>query len=116
MQLLAKSLVLAISAILIPGSVLAGFLPNEDWTQGPYFGSRGTFFADVTGDGWADAIVVNDDTVTVRRGAANSSFDPNAEDWTQGPYFGTQGTFLTDEKVSSATAPTYGTHALVPHW
>ena len=44
-----------------------GFGPNEDWTHGAYFGSRGTFFADVTGDGRADAIVVNDDTVTVRR-------------------------------------------------
>ena len=35
--------------------------------RGPYFGTRGTFFADVSGDGRADAIVVNDDTVTVRR-------------------------------------------------
>jgi hypothetical protein len=43
------------------------FRPNEDWTFGPYYGSRGTFFADVTGDGRADAIVVNNDTVTVRR-------------------------------------------------
>jgi hypothetical protein len=32
---------------------------------GPYFGTPGTFFADVTGDGRADAIVVNDDTITV---------------------------------------------------
>src|SRR6266487_3875861 len=24
------------------------FTPNEDWTNNPYFGSRGTFFADVT--------------------------------------------------------------------
>ena len=35
--------------------------------HGAYYGTRGTFFADVTGDGRADAIVVNDDTVTVRR-------------------------------------------------
>jgi hypothetical protein len=35
------------------------FLPNEAWTEGAYFGSRGTFFADVTGDDRADAIVVN---------------------------------------------------------
>lgn len=40
-----------------------GFGPNEDWTHGAYYGTRGTFFADVTGDGRADAIVVNDDTV-----------------------------------------------------
>jgi hypothetical protein len=36
------------------------FGPNEDWTHGPYFGTLGIFFADVTGDGKADAIVVND--------------------------------------------------------
>ena len=49
----------------------------------------------MTGEGWADAIVVNDNTVTVRRAAAdcfiwcwNFRFDPN-EDWTSGPYFGT---------------------------
>jgi hypothetical protein len=45
----------------------SGFKPNENWTQGPYYGGKGTYFADVTGDGKADAIVVNGDTVTVRR-------------------------------------------------
>lgn len=45
----------------------AQFNLNESWTQNPYFGSRGTFFADVTGDGRTDAIVVNNDKVTVRR-------------------------------------------------
>jgi hypothetical protein len=48
-------------------AALTGFYVNEDWTHGAYYGSRGTFFADVTGDGRADAIVVNDNTVTVRR-------------------------------------------------
>ena len=28
-----------------------GLGPNEDWTHGAYYGTRGTFFADVTGDG-----------------------------------------------------------------
>jgi hypothetical protein len=73
---------------------MAIFGPNEDWTQGAYFGTRGTFFADVTGDGRADAIVVNDDTVTVRR-STGTGFGPN-EDWTQGAYFGTRGTFFAD--------------------
>ena len=72
----------------------SGFAPNEDWTGGPYFGTRGTFFADVTGDGKADAIVVNDGTVTVRR-STGSGFAPN-EDWTGGPYFGTRGTLFAD--------------------
>jgi len=70
------------------------FTANEDWTHEAYFGTRGTFFTDVTGDGRADAIVVNDDTVTVRRSSGND-FGPN-EDWTHGPYFGTRGTFFAD--------------------
>jgi hypothetical protein len=70
------------------------FLPNEDWTNGAYLGNRGTFFADVTGDGKADAIVVNDQRVTVRR-SNGSAFEPN-EDWTSGPYFGSRGTFFVD--------------------
>jgi FG-GAP-like repeat len=83
---------------LMEGAVLRGqdvpALPNEDWTQGPYYGQRGTVFADLTGNGRADAIVVNDDTVTVRRNTGNG-FGPN-EDWTQGPYFGQRGTFFAD--------------------
>jgi hypothetical protein len=76
--------------------VPSGFGPNEDWTDGPYYstGRLGTFFADVTGDGRADAIVVNADTVTVRR-STGSGFGPN-EDWTGGPYYGSLGTFFAD--------------------
>ena len=73
------------------------FTPNEDWTHGPYYGNRGNFsvyFADVTGDGKADAVVVNNDMVTVRR-SDGSQFTPN-EGWTQNPYFGTRGTFFAD--------------------
>jgi len=71
-----------------------GFEPNEAWTHNPYFGTRGTFFADVTGDGRADAIVVNDDKIVVRR-STGSGFGPN-EAWTNNPYFGTRGTFFAD--------------------
>ena len=54
------------NTVTVRRSTGSGFGPNEDWTNGPYYGTRGTFFADVTGDGKADAIVVNDDTTTVR--------------------------------------------------
>src|SRR5262249_43850305 len=39
---------------------------NQDWSHGPCYGSRGTFFAYVTGDRKADCILVNDDTISVR--------------------------------------------------
>jgi hypothetical protein len=63
------------------------FLPNEDWTYGPYYGAVGTFFADVTGDGKADAIVVDGmNRITVRR-SDGDWFLPN-EDWGPGGYYG----------------------------
>lgn len=71
---------------------------NEDWTHGPCYGSIGTFFADVDGDGKADIILVNSDTVTVRR-STGSDFGPGPqanEDWTHGPYFGNKGNFFVD--------------------
>jgi hypothetical protein len=46
----------------------------------------GIFFADVTGRGKADAIVVNGNAVTVRRSNGNR-FMPN-EQWTEGAYYG----------------------------
>jgi hypothetical protein len=74
-----------------------GFGSNETWTSGAYYGNRGTFFADVTGDGRADAIVVTDYGVTVRSAnhlcqytplpTSGACFRPN-QAWTQGPYYG----------------------------
>jgi len=70
------------------------FAPNESWTSGPYYGSMGTFFADVDGDGRSDAIALNPSTVTVRR--SNGTSFSRSEDWTHGPYSGTRGTFFAD--------------------
>src|SRR5690606_17595843 len=43
-----------------------GFKPPEIGTSDPFYGQRGTYFADVNGDGRADAIVVNSGGITVR--------------------------------------------------
>ncbi len=67
---------------------------NTDWAWGPYYGDRGTFFADVTGDGKADAIAVNNSNVFVRR-SDGTAFQPN-ESWTTNPYYGERGTFFRD--------------------
>lgn len=69
------------------------FIGVEGWTNGPYFGTRGTFFADVDGDGLTDAIVVNDGGITVRR-SNGSRFTAN-QTWA-GAFFGTRGTFFAD--------------------
>jgi len=75
-----------------------GFSGNETWTNSAYYGTRGTFFADVTGDGKADAIVINDNGVTVRPSTGslqNGGFSGN-ETWTNSAYYGTRGTFFAD--------------------
>ena len=48
---------------------------TELWTGKPYYGARGTYFADVTGDGRADAIAVNSSGTTVRP-SSGSAFGP----------------------------------------
>jgi FG-GAP-like repeat len=67
---------------------------NETWTSVGYVGDHGTYFADVTGDGKADAIVVNSVGVTVRR-STGSSFAPN-ETWTANQYLGDYGSYFAD--------------------
>jgi hypothetical protein len=67
---------------------------SQDWSQGPCYGSRGTFFADVDGDGKADCILVNDQGIWVRL-STGSTFRPNV-DWSQGPCYGSRGTFFAD--------------------
>jgi hypothetical protein len=53
--------------VLVRRSTGSAFARAEDWTHGdPYYGAFGTFFADVNGDGAADAIVVNSDVVVAR--------------------------------------------------
>jgi hypothetical protein len=64
------------------------------WSSVPYYGQRATFFADVTGDGKADAIVVNKTAIVVRP-STGSSFGPN-EVWSAVPYYGQRGTFFDD--------------------
>jgi hypothetical protein len=71
---------------------------REKWTKEAYWGQRGTHFADVTGDSLADAIVVNDGGVVVRR-AKWSPYVGNGggyalgenEYWTDDRYYGNLG-------------------------
>ncbi len=72
------------------------FSPATTWTDIPYYGTHGTHFADVNGDGKADAIVVNDSQITVRISTGNG-FLPNAA-WTWDPYYGDMagGTYFAD--------------------
>ena len=74
------------------------FVQHDLWTREPYFGVAeghvNNFFADVTGDHRADAIVVNNSGITVRR-SDGTRFLRN-EDWTRGPYMGGLGSYFAD--------------------
>jgi hypothetical protein len=83
--------------LALPGTAHAthrSFGDTRDWSSGPFYGLHGTFFADVTGDGKADAIAVNADRVWFRR-SDGCRFGPN-EALTSTPFFGTRGTFFAD--------------------
>jgi hypothetical protein len=70
--------------------------PAQNWTGGAFFDltGRGMYFADVNGDGRADAVVVNDDGVHVRL-SKGAGFAP-AQNWTGGAFYGSRGTFFAD--------------------
>ena len=72
----------------------SGFAPTEDWGQGVHYGTRGTHFADVTGDGRADSIAVDNDGVIVRR-STGAGF-AQASNWTGGPYYAGRGNYFAD--------------------
>ncbi|MCH7826708.1 MAG: VCBS repeat-containing protein [Bacteroidetes bacterium] len=73
------------------------FLPNESWTTNPYNGYDGyygNYFVDVTGDGKADAIVVDNDKITVRRSDGNKFI--SSEVWYSDYYIPGTIEYLTD--------------------
>lgn len=74
------------------------FVQTDLWAREPYFGVAlervNNFFADVTGDGKADAIVVNPSGITVRR-SDGSKFLRN-EQWTREAYIGGLGNYFAD--------------------
>lgn len=83
-----------VSVRLSDGAGFVNYLGNKPWTAEPYFGTMGTYFADVNGDGKADAIVVKGDRITVRI-SDGTQFLPNAS-WTTGSFYGTRATYFAD--------------------
>ena len=71
------------------------FGPLEDWTKGAYIGEDGNKFADVDGDGLADAIAVDFSSIFVRL-SNGSEFPLPHVDWTSGTFYGTRQTSFAD--------------------
>ena len=78
------------------GSAFPSLTATQNFTGGAYFGSLGTHFADVTGDGKADGIVVNSNAIVVRRANTTSTAFNANETWTTGGFYGHYGTFFAD--------------------
>ena len=78
------------------------FNGNEEWAEGPFVAMRSKgftlygndFFADVTGDGRADAIGVFPNKIQVRRSVGDWFESP--QDWTPDAFFGNRETWFTD--------------------
>lgn len=78
---MADAIVVNDDRITVRRSTGSSFLGNESWTNEPYYSTMSddlTFFADVTGDGRAHAIVVDDNRVTVRRSTGSGFGAPPA--------------------------------------
>jgi hypothetical protein len=67
---------------------------QRNWTGTGFWGWKGTHFADVTGDGKADLIAVDDAGIAVRV-SNGSSFNAHTY-WTNGPFWGERGTYFAD--------------------
>lgn len=67
---------------------------QDDWTTNPYFGSKRRYFADIDGDGKADAIVSNEEGVFVRR--SDGSKFGSVQKWKEIGYGGDKGAFFAD--------------------
>ncbi|NEQ98786.1 MAG: hypothetical protein F6K30_19040 [Cyanothece sp. SIO2G6] len=108
----ADAVVVNDGGITVRRSTDGKFGAYETWTDNTYWGERGTFVGDsghplelasgqlrtpdtdVDGDGRADAIVVNQNAITIRR-STGSSFGAY-ETGTNNTYYGEKGTFFAD--------------------
>jgi hypothetical protein len=75
-----------------------GFNTEANWApNGPRYGDKGTFLADVSGDAKADLVLINDTGIIVRR--ANTAGSPSftaGNKYTGGPFWGTLETHVAD--------------------
>ncbi len=69
--------------------------PAARWSDVQFKGAMGNFFADVTGDGKADAITSSDLAVVVRR-SDGTTFLPDDANWIDGQFTGSYGLFFAD--------------------
>jgi hypothetical protein len=71
------------------------FAPPVPWTGSTFSGTRGTYFADVTGDGRADAIAHNDTSIAVRK-SNGAPLLATSTNWLNVAFVGSVGTYFAD--------------------
>jgi hypothetical protein len=82
------------AGVQVLASTGSSFSAGSAWTLGPFFGTRGTYIADVNGDNKGDLIAVTDISTLVRL-SSGSQFNSN-QSWSNTAYFGERGNFFAD--------------------
>src|SRR5690606_10088091 len=72
-----------------------GFGAEVLWAPHGWSGARGTFLADVDGDGAADLVALDEDGTTVHR-STGTAFSQTAERWSVVPSFRDRGSYMAD--------------------
>jgi hypothetical protein len=81
--------------MLFPGNGTFHAPPTPElWSTVPFYGTRATLAADVNGDGLADLIAVNDDSVWVMLSTGKNFSAPMQ--WSSQHFFGSQTTLIAD--------------------
>ncbi len=95
------------------GSTSQGLLANySNWYGQSYYGTHGTYLADVDGDGKADLVALNDDGVWVIRSTGSSFAGPPIRWWSSAFYGTRPSTFMGDidgDGRADMVAPVDGT-------
>jgi polyvinyl alcohol dehydrogenase (cytochrome) len=79
---------------VLPSNGSSSFIAPSQWSHVPFFGSRATLSADVTGDTKSDIVAVNDTTAWVLKSTGSAFLPP--QEWSGTPFFGTRATLAGD--------------------
>ena len=79
---------------VLPSNGSSSFTAPTPWSHVPFFGSRATLSADVTGDAKSDLVAVNDTTAWVLKSTGTGFLPP--QQWSGVPFFGTRATLAGD--------------------
>jgi len=91
-------------ATAFAASTSGGFGPPQAWTSSPFYGTRGTLFANLLSSQYGSkesVIAINDDAIYVKYPQAQGGFGPTYR-LTPGPFYGTRETLFATISIGGA--------------